>query len=286
MKNLLILLFITVSMVCCISNKPINNKTKTILFVGNSLTYVNDMPKILERIFATQGMKFEVVESTYSGITLQQHASRKITINNVTNNKNANLMQLANGDTSTTFKLIYSRNWDYIVLQEGTIRVLIPEARSFLVIPAIRKFKEISDNKNTQLILFKTWPTLDTFPKQYCYPKIMIDKSIPKDVCCSDTFKTINAEAAKINESYDIVSKETKLPFVPVTECYLDIINNYPLINLYQDKTHPSNIAAYMNACIFYKYITKKNAASIKYYADIEPETVKIIHNIVDRYLK
>ena len=48
-----------------------------VLFIGNSLTYYNDMPQILQKIFKTQNLNFKISQSTYPGISLTQHLSRK-----------------------------------------------------------------------------------------------------------------------------------------------------------------------------------------------------------------
>lgn len=56
----------------CMSS-TIAHGQKSILFVGNSLTYYNDMPQILQKMFEEQKHKIKVEQSTYTGINLSEH---------------------------------------------------------------------------------------------------------------------------------------------------------------------------------------------------------------------
>jgi hypothetical protein len=252
-----------------------------VLFIGNSLTYYNDMPEILQHMFKSQKLNYEVSQVSYSGITLTQHLNRKIT---ATTGKGAQLSPLGISDTSETIKLLQLKKWDFVVLQEGTVRLLIPEVKTLLVIPAVKDFKEKLKNTQTEIILFKTWPSTDTFPKQHCYPKGIIDKTIEKDMCCSPIINSLEEEVKLINSAYDTVAMTSNIPTVPITDCYMEIIKNYPQINLYGDKySHPSKLGAYLNACMFYKFFTKQKATTIKYIGDIDEKTAKIIQTVVDK---
>lgn len=264
----------------CTYKKRLQKTEINVLFVGNSLTYYNDMPQILQKILDSQNLNYKVLQSTYPGISLTQHLNKKIT---VTEN-GTELSPLEKNDTSVTVKLLKSKKWDFIVLQDGTVRLLIPEVNKLMVIPAINNFKDYLKEDKTAFILLKTWPNLDTFPKQHCYPSVIVDKSINKDMCCSPTIISKDEEARLINSSYDSVALVTNVSTVPITDCFMEIIKHYPNVNLYEDKSHPSKAGAYLNACVFYKYFTKQNASSIKYTADIDNETVKIIQSVVDKY--
>ena len=250
-----------------------------VLFIGNSLTYYNDMPQILQKIFETQNLNYKISQSTYPGISLTQHLSRKA----VMTSKGAELTPLEQGDTSSTVKLLQLKKWDFVVLQDGTVRLLIPEVKSLLVIPAIKTFQSYLKDSKAEIVLYRTWPTLDTFPKKHCYPKEIVDKSITKDMCCSSIMNNRNEEAKLINAAYDTVALATNLPTLPITNCFMEITANYPNINLYQDKSHPSKLGAYLIACICYKYLTKQKATTIKYNSDIDEKTAKIIKTVVDK---
>jgi hypothetical protein len=238
------------------------------------------MPQLLQKMLDAGNFDFKVYQSTYAGISLGQHISRKICQEG---ENNVRLCPLKEGDTSTTDKMLYERKWDFVVLQEGTVRLLIPEAKIFQTIPAIKEIQSRHKNNVSQFILFKTWPNRDTFPKQFCYPKAIIDKTLKKENCCSPLMKSKEEEYSLINAGYDTVSFVTNVPSVPITNCFADISKNHPNINLYEDKSHPSIFGAYLNACVFYKYLTKQNAVDIKYAPDFDKVTVRTIQETVDR---
>jgi hypothetical protein len=265
-----------------VAQKNEQANSKTILFIGNSLTYYNDMPQILQQMFKSQKLNYDVRQCTYSGISLTQHLNRKI---KQTTSNNAELSALGISDTSETVKLLQLKKWNFVVLQDGTVRLLIPEVKNYMVIPAVQTFKEKLKGTQTELILFETWPSLDTFPKQYCYPKRIIDHAVEKDMCCSPIMHSIEEEAQLIKSAYDTVALATNIPTVPTTNCFMEIIKQYPNINLAHDiNSHPSKLGAYLNACLFYKCFTKQKATTIKYRAGIDKKTVKIIQDVVDKY--
>ena len=75
------------------------------------------------------------------------------------------------------------------------------------------------------------------------------------------------------------------MPTVPATDCFMEIVKNYPNISLAHDiNSHPSKLGAYLNACIFYKCFTKQKASTIKYRAGLDKKTTKIIQKVVDKY--
>lgn len=66
-----------------------------ILFIGNSHTYVNDMPEIVARLAKKDGIDCEVAMIAHGGWFLEQHAA----------------------EPETRFNILYG-NYDYVVLQE------------------------------------------------------------------------------------------------------------------------------------------------------------------------
>lgn len=225
-------------------------------------------------------LNYKVSQSTFPGISLDSHLNIIITSKN---RDFASSRPKQKGDTTETEKTLLLKKWDHIILQEGTVRLLIPEVKNLQVIPAIINIKKLSNYNNTSFILFKTWPGLDTFPKQYCYPSGVVSPIITKLKCCSPLINSLDEEAKFINNAYDTVAKATNMKTVPITNCYLEILKSHPNINLYDDDQHPSMLGAYLNACVFFKYFTKKKATSIKYHAGLDEVKIRIIQNVVDK---
>src|SRR3954466_13642343 len=67
-----------------------------VLFVGNSLTFANDLPGMVERLAAAAGVRLPTAQVTFGGYSLSDH--------------------LANGDAARS---IAGGGWRVVVLQQG-----------------------------------------------------------------------------------------------------------------------------------------------------------------------
>ncbi|MGE0567619.1 MAG: DUF4886 domain-containing protein [Bacteroidia bacterium] len=238
------------------------------------------MPAILQKMFDNANLKYTVSQSTFAGQSLQGHLNDMI--DSVSNDVIWTHSKTI-GDTTETEKALYSKKWDYVVLQEGTVRLLIPEVKIRNVIPSIQAIKDKIKGGKTEFILFKTWASLDSFPKQYCYPSRVVNKSIKKEKCCSPIMQSFEEETTLINSSYDTVAAVTGMTTLPIANCFAEIVKGHPNINLYDDESHPSKLGSYLNACVFFKYFAKQKASTIKYYADIDKSIAVTIQSVVDK---
>lgn len=93
----------------------------------------------------------------------------------------------------------------------------------------------------------------------------------------------MDEEINLINSGYDTVAVATGLKTLPITNCFAEIIKKHPNINLYEDESHPSKLGAYLNACVYFKYFTKRKASTIKYNADINDEIANTLKSAVDK---
>jgi hypothetical protein len=65
------------------------------------------------------------------------------------------------------------------------------------------------------------------YPKQYCYPSRVIDKSIEKR-CCSPTLENLEQETRLINESYDLVAQKNNLLKSDRMEINYEVLTKHP----------------------------------------------------------
>lgn len=80
------------------------SKKKRVLFVGNSFTYMWNMPQMVEAMAIAEGVDLSTAQSTVGGSNFKQHWKRE---------KN-----------TKTQDLLENQRWDYVVLQgysSGTI---------------------------------------------------------------------------------------------------------------------------------------------------------------------
>lgn len=250
-----------------------------VLFIGNSLTYFYNMPQTVQKMLNETNQNIRVDQSTFPGQSLSGHLTDMITSR--TENGISTRKKEEGEKTETEIK-IAEKEWDIVILQTGTINVLIPESRELKANKAISEIKKLVVNPNCKFILFNTWPTKGKYPKQFCYPASLIEKSIEKDNCCSPVLESLEQENNIINQSYDLVAKENDLIKSDNGTKYFEVLTKYPEIELYEDEAHPNKYGAFLNACIFYQMLTNKKASDLKYIGDIEPETAKLLKQIAE----
>ena len=177
MKKILLILIILTT-ISCKSQQKDSAKEINVLFIGNSLTYFYDMPQTVQKMLNETNLNIRIEQSTFPGQSLDGHLSDIITSRT---ENGINTRKKEEGEKTETEIKIAEKKWDVVILQTGTISVLIPENRELITNKAISEIKKLVSNPNCKFILFNTWPSKNEYPKQYCYPSRMIDKSILKD---------------------------------------------------------------------------------------------------------
>ena len=108
-----------------------------VLFIGNSLTYSNDLPMIVEALAKAAGQDWQVDSVTYGGYSLDDHWSH-----------------------GAAPKAISRQRWDVVVLQHGPST--LPSSRAELRSSA-RKYDKIIRKAGARPALYMVWPPLDRF---------------------------------------------------------------------------------------------------------------------------
>ena len=278
MKKILLIL-ITLTTISCKSQQKNSAKEINVLFIGNSLTYFYDMPQTVQKMLNETNLNIRIEQSTFPGQSLDGHLSDIITSRT---ENGINTRKKEEGEKTETEIKIAEKKWDVVILQTGTISVLIPENRELITNKAISEIKKLVSNPNCKFILFNTWPSKNEYPKQYCYPSRMIDKSILKERCCSPTLENLEQETNLINESYDSVARKNNLLKSDNGNKFYEVLTNYPEIELYEDDSHPNKYGAFLNACIFYQILTNKKASELKFTGEIEPKIAELLKQIAE----
>lgn len=262
------LIILAVAVTSCKSLKTELSEELNVLFIGNSLTYYHEMPQTLQMMLNETNTYITIDQSTYPGYSLSQHLSRK--------NESTTEQRII----TLTEKKIVKKDWNIIILQTGTVRVLIPENRELKVNRAISRIKELATNKDCKFILFNTWPSKREYPKNYCCSGYSIDKSIKVIDYCSPIMRNLEQEIAIINESYSLVSKSNNIIKSDNGNKFYEARTAHPEIELYEDDIHPNKYGAFLNACVFYQMLTEKKASELKYNGKIEPKIAELLKKI------
>ena len=110
---------------------------RRVLFLGNSYTFVNDLPQLTANFSQAAGDSLIFDSNTPGGYSLQQHSVNQ-----------------------TTLTKIALGNWDFVVLQEQSQMPSFPLSQVLVeVFPYAKKLDSLikAANPCTQTIFFMTW---------------------------------------------------------------------------------------------------------------------------------
>ena len=105
-----------------------------ILFVGNSLTYTNDLPKLVRSYAATKGLTIKTEMLAKANFAIVDHWA-----------------------SSRVKKLIKSKKFDYVVIQQG------PSSQQDgfdMLVNSGAKYAQLCKENNTQLAYLMVWPSV------------------------------------------------------------------------------------------------------------------------------
>ena len=132
-------LFIIAILTCC-GNEPESTPLPSdvdlrILFVGNSLTYTNDLPALVQELGAKDGIKIEVEGLLFPNYSLEDHWN--------------------DGKVQPEIK---KGKYDFVIAQQGPSA--LPESQVLLLEYATR-LAEVCKQANSKLALYMVWPSSD-----------------------------------------------------------------------------------------------------------------------------
>jgi hypothetical protein len=123
------------------ANLGTDEKCTRVFFIGNSYTYVNNLPEIFARLAFSGGHKVETGMSVGGGWMLSDAVTAKNTRDGLT-----------------------SKTWDYVVLQEQSQTPASAESRRMFMLPAVRELTGLIYPSGAIPILFITWGHRDGWP--------------------------------------------------------------------------------------------------------------------------
>jgi len=224
----------------------LNKETKAkVLFIGNSYTYYNDMPKIFESIAKGQGADVEVFSVTKGGYTLLQLADV-----NDEHGKRAD-------------DILKSEKFDVVFLQEQSRRPIIDKG---LFIDGVKALDAKIKENGARTVLYQTWGRNKGNAELY-------------DVA-SDT----RDMAEKLADSYEAAAEEISCPVSRVGYAFLDVFENHPETELYvSDGSHSNELGSYLAALCHYATVYGEDPAEVKYDHGIDPDVARMLKEAAGR---
>jgi hypothetical protein len=226
-------------------------RTVSILFIGNSFTYVNDIPGMVVQVAssdATNRVRLEVNSVTRGGAHL-------------------NLM-IRNTEAANALK---QQHWDYLVLQEQS-EWTGSQARIEETYSAVNNWQQAARQIGATPILYETWADKagsSTYTDQRSYFFRQTAEQVQENM---------DAQTSALARHFDMA-------VVPVGRywAYAEKQSNAP--DLYaRDRHHPSIAGSYLTALIFYRFFTGNALTQVTYHpSELTPEQVQGLMDVVAR---
>lgn len=115
---------------------------RQILFIGNSYTFYNDLPAMLEKLARAGGHRVRTAMVAEGGWTLDDH-----------------------DQSPQTTETLEQHEWEYVVLQEQSVIPSDPARREAKMYPAVRALNTDIMGASASTILFLTWGRRDGLPE-------------------------------------------------------------------------------------------------------------------------
>lgn len=214
-----------------------------VLFIGNSHTYMNDMPATIQQLAAAAGQRpFEATLAVAGGAKLADHLA----------------------DTKVRERLS-AKPWDYVVLQE---QQQVPTWRSpFLeqefFAPA-RTWDVLIRAASSRTVLYMTPGRLDG------------DRPGVPD----DTYERMQKRS---EDNHQRIGRELDALVAPVGSAWAKAHRERPEMQLWAaDRYHPSTIGSYLTACVFYCTLYGQAVQGNRYQGGLAPADATFLQNTAE----
>lgn len=223
------------------------------LFLGNSYTYVNDLPGLVASLASAAGDSLVHDENCPGGYTLGWNP-------------------IAHATDPVSLAKIASCDWDFVVLQEQSQIPSIPVLRDSCMIPASLALRDsvISGDACGRLLLFLTWGR--RFGGIQCF--------IPD--YCSISFSDYNQMQDSLIRAYKLTADSTDSGIAPVGEAWRKVIQNSGMVLHAGDGSHPNLNGSYLAACVFYAVLFHRSPVGISFTAGLQPDTALYLQQSAD----
>ncbi|MFT5858468.1 MAG: PKD repeat protein [Flavobacteriaceae bacterium] len=214
----------------------------SVLFIGNSYTYVNALPDILVNLSTSLGDVVNQDSHTGGGATLQGHAGNP-----------------------AAYAKINAQPWDYVVLQAQSQEPSFSDSQ--VDAETLPYAKQLADSIYanrfcSEALFFMTWGRENGDPQ---WAPIA-------------TFDGMNG---RLRNAYLRMSDTIQGSVSPVGVAWKEVRDNYPAINLYSgDGSHPSYEGSYLAACTFYASVFRKSPIGATFYGALDPVTAGILQDV------
>ena len=226
-----------------------SQESKSVLFIGNSYTAVNNLPEMIKLAAVSAGDELIFDSHIPGGTTLQQHSTN-----------------------AQTLSKINSKPWDYVVLQEQSQLPSFPDSQvESSVYPYATALNNqiLANNSCSETLFYMTWGRKNG-DAQNCpmWPPIC----------------TYTGMDDLLAQRYMQMATDNNAEVSPVGAVWRTIITQNPSLELYSgDESHPSLLGSYAAALCFYTTIFRKSTDEVLYTANLPADQVEIVKAAVNQ---
>lgn len=234
---------------------PARAQTTDVLFLGNSYTYWNDLPDLVEQLALSGGHIVARDQNTPGGNTLGYpqtsgfpHMTHPVS-----------LAKIATG------------GWDIVILQDQSVLPAHPVGLSDFTIPGVQSLAAAvaASSPGATVLLYQTWGRRD--PGQYCYASY----------CHTST--GFDGMTDALAEGLDECAAVTGADVAPVGRAWQRARELDPALILhFSDGSHPILAGSYLAACVFYAKIFDESPVGLTYTAGLDPALAMLLQTAAD----
>lgn len=244
-KHLYLLLSVLIMALNINAQATEQNDSLRILWIGNSFTFVNDLPSMLQKIASSQKVNVSCTRFLKSGERLKGHLTNPQLIN-----------------------ALKKGGWDYIIVQEqSSITAVSTASVQKNVYPYAHTINSlaIAGSPNAHVIFYMTWG--------HKYGNIRQIEDYPLD----DNYIGMQE---RVKTSYIEMTHDNNAWCAPVGMAWKTVRSEKPALRLYkQDCYHPSVAGSYLSANVIFTTIYQKQYQS-DYNADLDPEVAEYLQHV------
>jgi len=223
------------------------------LFIGNSYTYVNELPALTAALAYSAGDSLFFDSSAPGGYTL-------------------GWQPIAHCTNTLTLQKIRETNWDFVVLQEQSQIPAIPALRDSCMYPASEILHDSVGSANScgRVLFYLTWGRrfggIQCFTSNYC----------------STDFSGFDQMQDSLTTAYKRIADSLDDWIAPVGEAWRFALQNSAMVLHAGDNSHPNLNGSYLAACVFYSCIFGKSPVGLPFTAGLVPDSALFLQHVAD----
>ncbi len=216
-----------------------------VLFIGNSHTFVNDLPGLFSGLSGAGGRPVRTDASTFGGYSLEDHTN-----------------------TQATLDKIAQDSWSFVVLQEQSVIPTIRYWRYSSMYPASRLFDSLIQLQGAQTAFYMTWGW--KYGGQHSYGDSL-----------SPDFPDYFEMQESVRVAYQEIADELSSTMVPVGMAFARARHIDSLVDLWQaDYCHATLMGTYLGACVFYAALHGASPVGLEFYGGLDSATARFCQEI------